>query len=321
MMNRLAYQEPQQEDIGKIQELIYELKSEAVMQRKLEMVSPETPMMDVKNLLLEHWITGAPVMEGDACVGFISLVEVIECLEHGACNRLARDMMAPPPFPKVYPEEPVAQALNQLVKFNARRVLVFDHQEKLAGMITSSDITGSLLKALDRSYHEEEISQHRAGRIFQDIESEDTRLVLRYSAVADDFTHGGEASSKIKKALQRLGVHPQDVRKVAISVYEAELNLIIHTTRGGTITTEITPQKLTITVKDDGPGIPDIEKAMEVGYSTAPLKVKALGFGAGMGLKNIKRCMDEMTLESNVGDGPGKGTTLSMVLYPSSSEV
>jgi anti-sigma regulatory factor (Ser/Thr protein kinase)/CBS domain-containing protein len=315
-MKILSLQDQRKEDIGKTQELIYELKSESVMQSKLVVVGPDTPVMKIKNLLLKNRITGVPIVEGDTLLGFVSIVEVIHCLEKGDSDSLARDKMARPPFPSVYMDESVAHALNQLSKFNARRVFVFDHQEKLAGILTSGDIITGLLKALNLSFRQEEISRYRASHIFQDIESDETSLVMRYKVVAGDFTHGGEASSKIKKALQRLGANPQDVRRIAIAVYEAEMNVIIHTTRGGSIETGITPQKLVFTVMDDGPGIPDIEQAMQTGYSTAPLTIKALGFGAGMGLKNIKRCMDEMILESEVGEGPGKGTTLTMVLYP-----
>lgn len=316
-MKILSLQEKRREYIGKIQELIYELKSESVMQSKLVTVGPEMPVLEIKNLLMKNRITGVPVLDGDVLVGFISIVEVIHCLENGDADSLARDRMSRPPFPSVYAEESVAHALNQLAKYNARRVIVFDHQDKLAGIITSGDITTGLLSALNLSFRQEEISQYRASHIFQDIESDETSLVLRYRAIVDDFTHGGEAASKIKKALQRLGANQQDIRKIAIAVYEAELNLIIHTTRGGEIVAEITPKKITITVADDGPGIPNIEQAMQAGYSTASMNIKALGFGAGMGLPNIQRCVDVMTLKSEVGEGSGKGTTLTMVLYPS----
>lgn len=316
-MKALSFQEKQEEYIGKIQELIYELKSESVMQSKLVTVSPDLPVLEIKNLLLQHHISGVPVMDGDAFVGFISIVDVIHCLENGDYLSVARDRMARPPFPSVYTEESVAHALNQLAKYNARHVLVFDHHNKLAGLITSGDITIGLLKALNLNFQQEESSQTRASAFFQEIDSDDTRLGLRYHAAVGDFTHGGEAASKIKKTLQRLGANQQDVRKIAIAVYEAELNLIIHTTRGGSITADITPAKIAITIADDGPGIPDIAEAMQAGYSTAALSIKALGFGAGMGLPNIKRCVDVMTLESEVGEGPGKGTRLTMILYPS----
>ncbi len=316
-MTSSSLQQERQQYIGKIQELIYELKIDSVMQKDVVVASPETSIFEVKHLLLQHHITGIPVLDGERLVGMITIADVFECLEQQnyACH--AGEKMAQPPFPSVYNDESVVHALNKLSHYHERRVLVFDHADRFVGIITSGDITNGLLKAINLGFRQEEISQYRARHIFQDIESEETSLVLRYQVKNGDFLHGGEASSKIKKAMQRLGANPQDVRKIAIAIYEAEMNLIIHTTQGGHIMTEITPKKVTMTVKDTGPGIPDIDKAMEEGYSTSSLTVKALGFGAGMGLANIKRCMSEMKLESVVGDGPEKGTTLTMMLYPS----
>ncbi len=317
MMTSSSLQQERQQYIGKIQELIYELKIDSVMQKDVVVVSPETPVLDVKNLLLQHHITGIPVLEGNKLVGVITIADVIECLEHQNYAGHAGEKMAQPPFPSVYHDESVVHALNKLSHSNERRVLVFDHDERFMGIITSGDITNGLLKAINLGFRQEEISQYRARHIFEDIESDETSLVLRYQVKGGDFIRGGEASSKIKKAMQRLGANPQDVRKLAIAIYEAEMNLIIHTTCGGNIMVEMTPKKVTMTVTDTGPGIPDIDRAMEAGYSTSSLTVKALGFGAGMGLPNIKRCMSEMKLESVVGEGAGKGTTLTMILYPS----
>ena len=305
----------QQQYIGKIQELVYELKIEAVMQRDVVTVTPQTSILTVKHLLLEHHISGLPVMADGKLVGLITISDVIECLEHQNDACLVQEKMACPPFISVYGDESVVHALNKIAHQHERRLLVFDHQENFIGIITTGDITTGLLKAVNLGIRQEEIRQYRARHIFEDIESDATSVVLRYHVVGGDFTHGGEASSKIKKAMQRLGANPQDVRKIAIAIYEAEMNLIIHTTRGGHIQAEITPKKMMMTVTDDGPGIPDINRAMEEGFSTSSLTIKALGFGAGMGLPNIKQCMSEMTLESIVGDGPGKGTTLTMALH------
>ena len=316
-MKASSLQQERQQYIGKIQELIYELKIESVMEKDLLSVAPDATVIEVKNLLNEHGITGAPVLEDGKLVGFMTIQDVIECLEEQCCDCVVQEKMARPPFLSVYSDESIAHALNKLSEKRVRRVLVFDHAENFVGIITSGDITTGLLKAINLGFRQEEISQYRARHIFQDIESDETSLVLRYKVDSGDFTHGGEASSKIKKAVQRLGANPQDVRKIAIAVYEAEMNLIIHTTLGGQIMVECTPKKVTMTVTDDGPGIPDIGQAMEAGYSTSSMTVKSLGFGAGMGLPNIKRCMSEMKLESTVGEGPGKGTTLTMILYPS----
>ena len=135
-------------------------------------------------------------------------------------------------------------------------------------------------------------------------------VILKYSVPGDDFTRAGEASSAVKKALKKLGVAPDVIRKVAIAMYEGEINMVIHAD-GGEITVEITPEYVNMVLADTGPGIPDINLAMKEGYSTAPDNVRSLGFGAGMGLPNMKKYTDEMKVESQVG----VGTTVTMRVY------
>jgi anti-sigma regulatory factor (Ser/Thr protein kinase) len=134
-------------------------------------------------------------------------------------------------------------------------------------------------------------------------------LSLDYVVPGDDFTRAGEASSKVKNMLKRVGFDSGSTRRVAIAMYEGEINMVIHG-GGGVAHVEIYPDRVEISLKDEGPGIADIEQAMQEGYSTAPDNVRSLGFGAGMGLPNIKKYTDEMRLESEVG----KGTTLFMMI-------
>jgi anti-sigma regulatory factor (Ser/Thr protein kinase) len=170
-------------------------------------------------------------------------------------------------------------------------------------MLTKGDVTRGILLALQRDYKEEEVRRYRASHLFEDIISERTTLVLRYTIKAGDFTQGGMASSHIKRALLRLGADPQITRRCCIAVYEAEMNLIIHTTHGGILKLEVEPHRITVSTSDDGPGIPDTEKVFEPGYSTASEQVREMGFGAGMGLVNMKRCVDTIELSSKVGQG------------------
>ncbi len=134
-----------------------------------------------------------------------------------------------------------------------------------------------------------------------------SNLVLKYTIDGNDFTRAGEASSDTKGKLKRMGLPPEAVRKVAIAMYEGEINMVIHA-NGGEITVEITPTQIIMTLADNGPGIADIEKAMQAGWSTASENVRALGFGAGMGLPNMKKYSDEMTIDTVLG----KGTTVTM---------
>ena len=132
-------------------------------------------------------------------------------------------------------------------------------------------------------------------------------IVLTYDISADDFTRAGEASSDVKRKLKQMGVDPEAIRKVAIAMYEGEINMVIHAS-GGLITVEITPQQIKMILADVGPGIPDVELAMQAGYSTAPDEIRSLGFGAGMGLPNMKKYSDNMEIDTRLGEG----TTITM---------
>ena len=125
----------------------------------------------------------------------------------------------------------------------------------------------------------------------------------------DDFTRAGEASSDVKGVLKKLGLSPVVVRKVAIAMYEGEINMVIHG-GGGQIAVEIGGEDIRMSLSDHGPGIPDIALAMQEGWSTAPEEVRNLGFGAGMGLPNMKKYSDEMEIIS----APGEGTTVNMTV-------
>ena len=134
-------------------------------------------------------------------------------------------------------------------------------------------------------------------------------IVLTYDISADDFTRAGEASSDVKRKLKQMGVDTEAIRKVAIAMYEGEINMVIHA-KGGLITVEMTPQQIKMILADVGPGIPDVELAMQAGYATAPDEIRSLGFGAGMGLPNMKKYSDEMEIDTRLGEG----TTITMIV-------
>ncbi len=134
-------------------------------------------------------------------------------------------------------------------------------------------------------------------------------IVLSYAISGEDFTRAGEASSDVKKKLKQMGVSPEAVRKVAIAMYEGEINMVIHA-NGGEITVTITPEEICMVLDDVGPGIPDVDLAMQAGYSTAPDEIRSLGFGAGMGLPNMKKYTDSMEIDTRIGEG----TKITMVV-------
>ena len=132
-------------------------------------------------------------------------------------------------------------------------------------------------------------------------------LKFHFDVDGDSFTSAGAASVEIKKKLRQLGFSADIIRKVSIAMYEGEINMVVHA-RGGKADVIVDDDEITIILTDTGPGIPDIDLAMQEGYSTAPDNIRALGFGAGMGLPNMKRYTDKLHIESEVG----KGTTVTM---------
>ena len=132
-----------------------------------------------------------------------------------------------------------------------------------------------------------------------------------YEVDGDNFTSAGEASADVKRILRQIGLPADMIRRVTIAMYEGEINMVIHA-HGGKAYVEIAPDKIVVDLKDRGPGIPDIELAMREGFSTAPDSIRALGFGAGMGLPNMKRYADDIEVKSVVGVGTDVKLTFTL---------
>ncbi len=132
---------------------------------------------------------------------------------------------------------------------------------------------------------------------------------LHFEVPGDDFTRAGEASAAVKRTLKQLGFPSDAIRRVAIAMYEGEINMVIHA-GGGEADIDILPDKVTVVLTDHGPGIPDVEKAMQEGWSTAPDNIRSRGFGAGMGLPNMKKYTDQMAIETVIG----AGTTMTLTV-------
>lgn len=297
-------------DISRVEELSYDLKIREVMTADVKTATPEMRLSKVLEILRLNRISGLPVVENEKLVGVLSLEDIVRALQKNELSAptseyMTRDVVT------VANYESIVTAISTFTEKQLGRLPVIDENEKLVGMITKGDITRGILVALQKDYKEEEVRRYRASHLFEDIISERTTLVMRYTIKAGDFTQGGKASSHIKRALLRLGADPQITRRCCIAVYEAEMNLIIHTTNGGILKLEVEPHRITMSTTDDGPGIADTEMVFQPGYSTATEHVREMGFGAGMGLVNMKRCVDEIKLESSVG----KGTKLLMRIF------
>jgi len=300
----------QDKEITKVQELTYELKVKDVMTTDVVTVSPKDSMNNVREILRIKRISGTPVVQDNQLVGIVSIEDLIRCLVDGEMDASVEKKMTRK-LEALHADEPVIHAVRKFDRYGFGRLPVIERdQGKLVGILTKGDIIEGLFKKLQIDYHEEEIHRYRASHIFEDIVADKARLHFQYNIVGQDFNRAGESASALKKTLLRLGFHPQIVRRVAIATYEAEMNIVIFA-NGGQILASVDPERIEIEASDAGPGIPDIEQAMQPGFSTAPEWVQELGFGAGMGLSNIQKCADKMDLTSQVG----KGTDLKATIY------
>jgi CBS domain-containing protein/anti-sigma regulatory factor (Ser/Thr protein kinase) len=301
----------QDKGITRVQELVYELKVKDVMTTDVVTVSLKDTMSELREVLRSKRISGTPVVEGNQLVGIVSIEDLIKCLAHGEMDASIGEKMSKK-VETLYADEPLVHAVSKFDRYGYGRLPVIErNQGKLVGILTKGDVIKGLLKRLEIEYHEEEIHHYRASHIFEDIVADKISLHLQYSIVGQDFNRAGNSASGLKKTLLRLGLHPQTVRRAAIVAYEAEMNIVIFT-NGGQISAWVQPESVTIEASDNGPGIPDIEQAMQPGFSTAPQWVQELGFGAGMGLPNIKKCADKMTLTSQVEKGTNLKATINI---------
>ena len=291
-------------------EIIFELKVADVMKREIISVGPDDMMSDLKTTLQKHRISGVPVVKEDTLVGIISIEDLIRWLSDGGTNKRIGDVMSKEPK-CLYADQPLIHAVKKFDQFGYGRFPVLDRESgKLVGIITRGAVIDGTLKKLEKEYKEEEIRQYRASHFFTDILADKKKVNLEFTIVGKDFDNAGRASTTMKKNLKRLGIRPDIIQRIAIASYEAEMNVVIYTD-GGTMRFDITEDKIVLIVTDRGPGIEDIEKAMQPGFTTSESWVKELGFGAGMGLPNIQRCSDTMNLQSEVG----VGTTLTVEIF------
>jgi CBS domain-containing protein/anti-sigma regulatory factor (Ser/Thr protein kinase) len=297
------------QEITKLQELTYELTVGQAMSPKVITVSSHDTMAQFRETLLLHRISGTPVMENGEMVGIVSIEDLIKALAAGQLNATVGERMSRR-VETLYADEPLVYAVYKFAHFEFGRFPVVDREGHLVGIITQGDIVHALLRRLEVDYREEEIHHYRASHIFEDIVADEAALVLGYRIIGQDFDRAGGASSSLKTTLRRLGFDPRIIRRVAIATYEAEMNIVIYA-EGGEVVAEVRPDRIRVEALDHGPGIPDVELAMQPGYSTAPEWVRAMGFGAGMGLPNIKFCADQMKLESAVG----VGTQLEVIIH------
>ena len=291
-----------------ILEMIFRLKIKNVMTRNVRTASKKSSMREIQKIMKEERITGVPITEGIRLCGIVSMEDVLSTMDEGLIEEEAFKHMTKNVI--VLEEDmPLSFAINYMDKYHYGRFPVLNMNKELVGIITSRDIVNHLLIEMNNEMTrlEEMVPKSEPE---ESSSHEMSFLCHRY-----DFENAGKASTEIKKALKKRGIDRKIIRRIAVASYELEINVVVHSLGGGMSFT-ISPDSVKIIAGDNGPGIEKVEDAMTEGYSTANDWIRSLGFGAGMGLPNVKRVSDEFHIESVLGEG----TTVTALIYTTPPE-
>lgn len=281
-----------------VHELMYQIKVREAMTREVVTFPPTATYRDIQLCLKRSRFSGTPIVDEGHLVGIVSIDDIITAFDRGCIDEpiqltMTRELVT---VPQNYS---VIAASNLFHKYGFGRLPVVSRpgSDDLVGIITFSDILSHLLLKINR--------------IAERVEAHERRLVahldqqrdhLHFEIAPDGFDRAGVAATLTKRRLLSRGVPAPLVRRVAVICYEAEMNIILHSL-GGFMDVDLLPDRVEVTAADEGPGIADLEKAMQPGFTTANEKIRALGFGAGMGLPNIKRCADQFHITSSMEAG------------------
>ena len=282
------------------QMLVFELRVRDAMTSPPITASTTDSLRSIQNLMKAHRISGVPILADDVLVGIVSIEDIIHALDCGHINEPVEPWMSRK-IVTLRDHFSLVRAVAEFDRHGYGRFPVLDAHNRLVGIITRGDITTCLMHHLERRA-EEAAARDAALVATRAADEKAHRVVFNTHVKSGDFESAGKLSQRIREVLRARGVAPDIVRRAAIIAYEAETNIIIHSL-GGRITTAIDAIKIRVRAVDDGPGIENIDLAMQEGWSTAGPLARELGFGAGMGLPNIKRCADEFTVQSELGSG------------------
>lgn len=296
----------EQDEFTVINELVYEFKVRDAMTKKVITVHPENTLREVQVILRENRFSGVPVMDKGQLVGIVSLEDIIKALDKGYIEEKVGKWMTKNVV-TIRDNVSLSQAVSEFQIHKYGRLPVMDENQKLVGIITSGDIVTHLMLELNRIAEVYAYSESKRIAEMRKTDISPSEVSIEVNVRSNDFDNAGIVSQKIKEELVSRGIDSKVTRRAAIATYEAETNIIIHSI-GGKILAHIFEDKIIIYAIDWGPGIEDIEQAMQPGFSTATELVRALGFGAGMGLNNIKKCADKFEIESE----PDVGTKLAI---------
>lgn len=286
--------------ISVAQVLVYELRVRDAMTKQPVTAAPTDSLRVIQELMKTRRISGVPITVGDALVGIVSIEDIIKALNKGYIDESAQQHMARNVI-SLREHFSLVRAVAEFDRHEFGRFPVLDGNDRLVGILTRGDITGCLMQHLERRA-EEALALEAASRATKKADDAADRVVVRAHVRTGDYDSAGRVSQRMRQVLRERGVDPEIRRRAAVVAYEAETNIMIHSL-GGEIIAAIDPAKVVIEAVDVGPGIENVEQAMQEGWTTAGRLPRELGFGAGMGLPNIKRCSDNLTITSDNKQG------------------
>ncbi|MDR0305983.1 MAG: CBS domain-containing protein [Chitinispirillales bacterium] len=279
-------------------EIVFNLKVRDVMATNLITAKRTDTMRHIQSLMKEHKISGIPIEENGRLFGLVSVDNILRALDFGyigdtAEGRMTRNLIV------LEDDMPLSFAISRFERYRLGRFPVLNKEEKLVGIVTSGDIMSKLLFEMNYAVNKLE-GEHQGAA--QTASGGNGNYYRKFNVKKYDFETGGRASTEIRRVLKERSLNPKLIRRVAIISYELEINLVAHS-EGGKLSCYIKDDKIEIIAKDSGPGIPDVEKALTEGFSTATDWIRSLGFGAGLGLPNVKRASDTFDIRSQMGLG------------------
>ena len=283
------------------QVLIYELRVRDAMTRPPVTAGPGDSLRTIQHLMKTHRISGVPILQDGFPVGLVSIEDIINALDQGHVNDPAERWMTRN-IVALRDHFSLVRAVAEFDRHGFGRFPVLNSAGELVGVLTRGDITACLMQQLEK--RAEEAAAREAALISGqtgDLEH-NKPVVVQTEVKSGDYDNAGKISQRMRQILRARGVNPDIQRRAAIIAYEAEMNMVIHSI-GGELSVAISPGKVVIEAVDRGPGIENVDLAMQEGWSTAGPLARELGFGAGMGLPNIKKCSDQFEIHSEMSVG------------------
>jgi CBS domain-containing protein/anti-sigma regulatory factor (Ser/Thr protein kinase) len=294
-----------------VNELLFKLKVKDVMSKSVITARPEDSMRSLQALMKKGNFTGLPIVRDGHLVGMVSMQDIINAFDLGWIDEAAEKHMTRNVI-VLQDSMPVSFCVTYFNKYRFGRFPVLNADMHLVGIVTQYDVITALLAAMNTELEKLEAAAYKKKQqeAAQSVPVQTGVQIIEFKTESFNFDTAGKASTEIKKILKARNIDPALTRRVGIASYELEINQVVHS-EGGVMRYFLEPDKLVIEAADTGPGIVDISKALTEGFSTATERVRALGFGAGMGLPNIIRVSDDFDIKSK----PGEGTVVHSIFH------